>query len=72
MVKIKEGWSASSPLVRGKTERFDDGCLASFVLFKQNIHARAVIDCLAGKATEIADTNLCQEHSVPKGATGPR
>lgn len=70
-MEIKKRWPASSLLVQHETERLNDGCLASIVLSKQNIHARPEIDCLVGKATEIADTNLCQEHIVPKGTTGP-
>jgi hypothetical protein len=69
MVEIKKRWPASSLLVQHETKRLDDGCLAGIVLSKQNIHARPEMNCLVGKATEIADANLCQEHIVPKGTT---
>jgi hypothetical protein len=52
MVKIKEGWSASSPLIQKETERFDDGCLASVVFSQQDVHARSELDGQIGKAPE--------------------
>ena len=69
MVKIKEGWPASSPLVQEKTERFDDGCLASVILSQQDVHARSELNGQIGKAPEIMNANLGQEHVVPKGTT---
>jgi hypothetical protein len=69
MMEIKERWTASSLLIQDKAQCLDDCCLASIVLPQQDIHTRPELNGLVGKAPEIADTNLSQEHNVPKGTT---
>jgi len=69
MVKIKKRGPTSSPLVQEKTERFDHSCLATVVLSQQNVHAWPELNGQIGKAPEIVDANLCQEHIASKGIT---